>query len=50
MKPIDFRSDTVTKPTPGMRRAMAEVGDDIYDVSAADLDQALARIRRALAG
>src|ERR687892_470867 len=29
---IDFRSDTVTKPTPSMRRAMAEaeVGDDVY--------------------
>lgn len=27
----DFRSDTVTKPTPEMRRAMAEaeVGDDV---------------------
>jgi threonine aldolase len=32
MKPIDFRSDTVTKPTPAMRRAMAEaeVADDVY--------------------
>ncbi len=29
---IDLRSDTVTKPTPGMREAMAraEVGDDVY--------------------
>jgi threonine aldolase len=29
---IDLRSDTVTKPTPRMRRAMAdaEVGDDVY--------------------
>jgi threonine aldolase len=29
---IDLRSDTVTRPTPGMRRAMAEaeVGDDVY--------------------
>jgi threonine aldolase len=29
---IDLRSDTVTKPTPGMRKAMAqaEVGDDVY--------------------
>jgi threonine aldolase len=29
---IDLRSDTVTKPTPGMRAAMqaAEVGDDVY--------------------
>ena len=32
MKPIDLRSDTVTKPTPAMRAAMAtaEVGDDVY--------------------
>lgn len=32
MHTIDLRSDTVTKPTPGMRRAMseAEVGDDVY--------------------
>lgn len=31
-KIIDLRSDTVTKPTPEMRRAMAEaeVGDDVY--------------------
>jgi len=31
--PIDFRSDTVTKPTPQMRRAMAEaeVGDDVFE-------------------
>ena len=30
--PIDLRSDTVTRPTPEMRRAMAEaeVGDDVY--------------------
>jgi threonine aldolase len=29
---IDLRSDTVTKPSPGMRRAMAEadVGDDVF--------------------
>ena len=29
---IDLRSDTVTKPTPGMRAAMqaADVGDDVY--------------------
>jgi threonine aldolase len=29
---VDFRSDTVTKPTPQMRRAIAEaeVGDDVY--------------------
>ena len=32
MTPIDLRSDTVTRPTPGMREAMAraEVGDDCY--------------------
>ncbi len=31
--PIDLRSDTVTKPSPEMRRAMAEaeVGDDVLD-------------------
>lgn len=30
--PADFRSDTVTRPTPAMRRAMAEaeVGDDVF--------------------
>jgi len=30
--PIDLRSDTVTRPTPQMRAAMAaaEVGDDVY--------------------
>ncbi len=32
MRPIDFRSDTVTRPSPAMRRAMAdaEVGDDVW--------------------
>lgn len=32
MPTIDLRSDTVTKPTPAMREAMAraEVGDDVY--------------------
>ena len=32
MKPIDLRSDTVTQPSPEMRRAMAEaaVGDDVF--------------------
>ena len=32
MRLIDLRSDTVTKPTPEMRRAMAdaEVGDDVF--------------------
>ena len=29
---LDFRSDTVTHPTPAMREAMfrAQVGDDVY--------------------
>lgn len=33
MRPIDFRSDTVTQPTPEMRAAMAaaEVGDDVLE-------------------
>src|SRR5688572_26252780 len=32
MDVLDLRSDTVTRPTPGMRKAMAEaeVGDDCY--------------------
>ena len=32
MRIVDLRSDTVTHPTPEMRRAMAEaeVGDDVY--------------------
>ena len=32
VKTLDLRSDTVTRPTPGMREAMAraEVGDDVY--------------------
>jgi threonine aldolase len=32
-EPLDLRSDTVTKPTPAMRRAIAdaEVGDDVLD-------------------
>src|SRR5687767_13359704 len=32
MSVIDLRSDTVTRPTPAMRRAMAaaEVGDDVF--------------------
>src|SRR4029078_9232615 len=32
-KVLDFRSDTVTRPTPAMRAAMAaaEVGDDVFD-------------------
>ena len=32
LPPVDLRSDTVTRPTPGMREAMqaAVVGDDVY--------------------
>jgi threonine aldolase len=32
VKTIDLRSDTVTRPTPAMRAAMAaaEVGDDVF--------------------
>ncbi len=44
---IDLRSDTVTKPTPAMREAMAtaEVGDDVYgeDPSVNRLQQTAAR-------
>src|SRR3954468_21116208 len=43
---IDLRSDTVTKPTEGMRRAMAhaEVGDDVYgeDPTVAELQDRVA--------
>jgi threonine aldolase len=39
---VDLRSDTVTRPSPGMRRAMAdaEVGDDVYaeDPTVAELE------------
>ncbi|HVJ23773.1 MAG TPA: beta-eliminating lyase-related protein, partial [Burkholderiales bacterium] len=29
---VDLRSDTVTRPSPGMRKAMheAELGDDVF--------------------
>ena len=32
MKTVDLRSDTVTRPSPAMREAMAkaEVGDDVF--------------------
>lgn len=43
---IDLRSDTVTRPTPAMREAMAraEVGDDVWgdDPSVNDFEQAVA--------
>src|ERR671939_1961632 len=43
---IDLRSDTVTRPTPAMRRAMAEaeVGDDVLDG-----DPTVARLEAAVA-
>jgi threonine aldolase len=45
---VDLRSDTVTKPTPEMRRAMAEaeVGDDVYgeDPTINKLEQRAAEI------
>jgi threonine aldolase len=48
MDAIDLRSDTVTKPTPAMRRAMAEaeVGDDVYreDPTVNRLEQRAAEI------
>ncbi|ALO45513.1 threonine aldolase [Pseudohongiella spirulinae] len=43
---IDFRSDTVTRPTPAMRQAMmqADVGDDVWgeDPTVIELEQVLA--------
>ena len=44
---IDLRSDTVTRPTEGMRRAMAEaeVGDDVYGE-----DPTVARLEERVAG
>lgn len=48
MKIIDFRSDTITKPTPAMREAMAqaEVGDDVYleDPTLRELEELAAEI------
>src|SRR6516164_563405 len=45
---IDLRSDTVTRPTPGMREAIAraEVGDDVLgdDPTARALEEEVARI------
>src|SRR5689334_21588954 len=46
--PVDLRSDTVTRPSPAMRRAMAdaEVGDDAYgeDPTVAELEAAYAAL------
>src|SRR5580693_9498873 len=49
MEPIiDLRSDTVTRPTPGMRAAMhaAEVGDDVFheDPNVNRLEQRVAQM------
>ena len=47
--PVDLRSDTVTRPTPGMREAMATaavVGDDVYGDDP-DRERARAAGRRA---
>src|SRR5260370_33934798 len=48
VEPIDLRSDTVTRPSPGMRRAMAEapVGDDQYgeDPSVNSLQERIAEL------
>ncbi len=45
---LDFRSDTVTKPTEEMRKAMyeAEVGDDVYedDITVNTLEEKLAKM------
>jgi threonine aldolase len=49
-RPADFRSDTVTRPTAAMRRAMAEavVGDDVFgeDPTVQELEEAAARLFR----
>jgi threonine aldolase len=51
---VDLRSDTVTRPTPAMRRAMAEaeVGDDVYgeDPTVARLEAAVAEMTGKEAG
>jgi threonine aldolase len=48
MKNIDLRSDTVTKPSPDMRRAIAnaEVGDDVFgdDPTVIKLEEKIARL------
>jgi threonine aldolase len=46
VKPVDLRSDTVTRPTPGMRAVMADavVGDDVYgeDPTTTELERRVA--------
>jgi len=48
MTVVDLRSDTVSRPTPAMRRAMADadVGDDVYgeDPTVRDLEQETAAL------
>ena len=48
MMPIDLRSDTITRPTPAMREAMAaaEVGDDMFgeDPTVAKLEARVAEL------
>lgn len=48
MQVVDLRSDTVTRPTPAMRAAMAaaEVGDDVFgdDPTVTRLEQEVARL------
>lgn len=48
MTPIDLRSDTITRPTPAMREAMAaaEVGDDMFgeDPTVAKLEARVAEL------
>jgi threonine aldolase len=48
LAPVDLRSDTVTRPTPGMRAAMAEavVGDDVYgeDPTVIELERRVAAL------
>ncbi|MGH7730417.1 MAG: threonine aldolase family protein, partial [Candidatus Eiseniibacteriota bacterium] len=46
--PVDLRSDTVSRPTPAMRRAIAEapVGDDVYgdDPTVLELERRMATL------
>ena len=52
--PVDLRSDTVTRPTPEMRRAIAEavVGDDVFkdDPTVLELERLAAEITGTEAG
>ena len=53
-KPIDYRSDTLTQPTPEMRECMANavVGDDVYgeDPNVNELEQVAAQLLGKQAG